>query len=244
MRARPDDGRVADRAQVSAARHHPALRSQLQRLQRADHPARAVEQHAVAGARYSTRARTSSVPSSRRSPAPPMPSPYGGKVLQVQVDLDQDKLQAYGLSVAGRRRTRSRGRTSSRQSEPRRSATSNMSSRSTTRRARSLSLNDLPIKTVDGATVFIHDVAFAHAGEPAADQHGAGRRRKRRPDDHPEDRLRFDARRHRRRQGAAAEAASDPALKPSPRGGRRPVEVRHLGGVDSVDLRGRRGGGA
>ena len=27
-----------------------------------------------------------------------MPSPYGGKVLQVQVDIDQDKLQAYGLS--------------------------------------------------------------------------------------------------------------------------------------------------
>ena len=27
-----------------------------------------------------------------------IPSPYGGKVRQVQVDLDQDKLQAYGLS--------------------------------------------------------------------------------------------------------------------------------------------------
>ena len=33
-----------------------------------------------------------------------IPSPYGGKVLQVQVDLDQDKLQAYGLSARGRRR--------------------------------------------------------------------------------------------------------------------------------------------
>ncbi len=27
-----------------------------------------------------------------------VPSPYGGKILQVQVDLNQDKLQAYGLS--------------------------------------------------------------------------------------------------------------------------------------------------
>src|SRR5277367_5499780 len=27
-----------------------------------------------------------------------VPSPYGGKVLQVQIDLDQQKLQAYGLS--------------------------------------------------------------------------------------------------------------------------------------------------
>ena len=32
-----------------------------------------------------------------------IPSPYGGKILQVQVDLDQQKLQAYGLSAAGRR---------------------------------------------------------------------------------------------------------------------------------------------
>ena len=28
-----------------------------------------------------------------------VPSPYGGKVRQVQIDLDQDKLQAYGLSA-------------------------------------------------------------------------------------------------------------------------------------------------
>ncbi len=28
-----------------------------------------------------------------------IPSPYGGKVLQVQVDLDQQKMQAYGLSA-------------------------------------------------------------------------------------------------------------------------------------------------
>ena len=28
-----------------------------------------------------------------------IPSPYGGKIRQVQVDIDQDKLQAYGLSA-------------------------------------------------------------------------------------------------------------------------------------------------
>ena len=33
-----------------------------------------------------------------------IPSPYGGKVRQVQVDIDQQKLQAYGLSAAGRSR--------------------------------------------------------------------------------------------------------------------------------------------
>ena len=37
-------------------------------------------------------------------PGSAIPSPYGGKILQVQVDIDQDKLQAYGLSAAGSRR--------------------------------------------------------------------------------------------------------------------------------------------
>ena len=28
-----------------------------------------------------------------------IPSPYGGKVRQIQVDIDQQKLQSYGLSA-------------------------------------------------------------------------------------------------------------------------------------------------
>ena len=51
-------------------------------------------------------------------------------------------------------------------------------------------------------------------GQPAANQHGAGQRLERRLDDHPENGIRFDARRHRRRQGPAAETASDAAVEP------------------------------
>ncbi len=144
-----------------------------------------------------------------------VPSPYGGKVLQVQIDLNQDKLQAYGLSS---------------QDVVDAIARQNVITPVGTEKvgefeyvvalndapSRIAELNDLPIRTVDGVPVYIHDVAYVHAGSPAADQHGARRRFKRRPDDHPEDWLRIDARRHRRSQGAAAEIARDLAEEPAP----------------------------
>ncbi len=94
-----------------------------------------------------------------------VPSPYGGKVLQVQVDLNQDKLQAYGLSssdVVGA------------------IARQNLITPVGTEKVGSFEyivnlnnspkeiseLNDLPIRDVNGAPVYIHDVAFVHAGSP------------------------------------------------------------------------------
>ena len=50
------DGRLADGAQASAAGHHAALCAELQRLQRADPAARAVEQEAAADAAVRSRA--------------------------------------------------------------------------------------------------------------------------------------------------------------------------------------------
>ena len=94
-----------------------------------------------------------------------IPSPYGGKTLQVQVDIDQNKLEAYGLSAKdvvdaiGRR-------TSSRRSARRRSAISNMSSRSTVRRPVSTNSTICRSSVVNGATVFVRDVAYAHFGAP------------------------------------------------------------------------------
>ena len=49
-RARPNDGGFANRPEIPSARDHASLRPQLQRLQRSGHPARAIEQSAVAGA--------------------------------------------------------------------------------------------------------------------------------------------------------------------------------------------------
>jgi multidrug efflux pump subunit AcrB len=94
-----------------------------------------------------------------------IPSPYGGKVRQVQVDIDQSKLQAYGLSAqevvdaigrqniitpVGVEKVGEFEYVVSINGSPDRIET----------------LNDLPIKVVNGATVFVRDVAFAHDGAP------------------------------------------------------------------------------
>ena len=94
-----------------------------------------------------------------------VPSPYGGKVLQVQVDLNQDKLQAYGLSsqdvveaIARQNVVTPVGTQKVGQFEyvvALNDAPSQISE-----------LNDLPIRTVDGVPVYIHDVAYVHEGSP------------------------------------------------------------------------------
>ena len=94
-----------------------------------------------------------------------VPSPYGGKVLQVQVDLNQDKLQAYGLSS---------------QDVVDAIARQNVITPVGTEKvgefeyvvalndapSRIAELNDLPIRDVDGVPVYIHDVAYVHEGSP------------------------------------------------------------------------------
>jgi multidrug efflux pump subunit AcrB len=94
-----------------------------------------------------------------------IPSPYGGKVLQVQVDIDQDKLQAYGLSAedvvnaigrqnivtpVGTEKVGDREYVVALNGSP----------------TRLDEINDMPIRVVNGATVFVRDVAYAHFGAP------------------------------------------------------------------------------
>ncbi len=94
-----------------------------------------------------------------------VPSPYGGKVRQVQVDLDQDKLQAYGVSSqeavdaigkqnlitpVGTEKVGGYEYVVALNDAPKEIA----------------ELNNLPIKQVDGATVFVSDVAYVHDGSP------------------------------------------------------------------------------
>ncbi len=94
-----------------------------------------------------------------------IPSPYGGKVRQVQVDIDQQKLQAYGLSAqdvvnalaaqnlitpVGTEKIGKFEYVVSLNDAPQEIAT----------------LNDLPIKKVNGTLIYIHDVAFVHDGSP------------------------------------------------------------------------------
>ena len=94
-----------------------------------------------------------------------IPSPYGGKVLQVQVDIDQQKLQAYGLSAqdvvdaigqqnivtpVGTEKVGDFEYVVSLNGSP----------------TRIDELNDLPIRVVNGTTIFLRDVAYAHDGAP------------------------------------------------------------------------------
>ena len=94
-----------------------------------------------------------------------VPSPYGGKVRQVQVDLDQDKLQAYGVSsqevvdaIAKQNLITPVG--------TEKVGTSEYVIALNDAPKAIAELNDLPIKQVNGATVFVSDVAFVHDGSP------------------------------------------------------------------------------
>jgi multidrug efflux pump subunit AcrB len=94
-----------------------------------------------------------------------LPGPYGGTVRQVQIDLDQRALHSYGLSAqdvvnalsvqnqitpAGTQKIGTYEYTINLNGSPRNVA----------------EFNDLPIKVVNGAMVYVRDVAFAHDGSP------------------------------------------------------------------------------
>jgi multidrug efflux pump subunit AcrB len=94
-----------------------------------------------------------------------LPAPYGGMVRQVQIDLDQQALHSYGLSAqdvvnalsvqnlitpAGTEKIGTYEYTINLNGSPRKVA----------------EFNDLPIKVVNGAMVYVRDVAFAHDGSP------------------------------------------------------------------------------
>ena len=214
-RAGADDGGLADRPEVPAAGNHAALRAELQRVERAGHPAGAVEQVALAGA--ALRRRSEFHPAAARDVAgSAIPSPYGGKFRQVQVDIDQDKLQAYGLSAEdvvnaiGRQNIVTPVGTR----EGRRLRIRRFAQRFADPARRTQRPADPRRQRRDGLRSRRRLCAFRRS---AANQHGAGRRLQRRPDDDPEDGLGLDARRHQRRQGAASQAAGDAAREPEAR---------------------------
>jgi multidrug efflux pump subunit AcrB len=94
-----------------------------------------------------------------------IPSPYGGKFREVQIDVDQRKLEAYGLSAqdivsavgqqnivtpVGTEKVGNFEYVISLNGSPTQLA----------------GLNDLPVRVVDGAVIFVRDVAYAHDGSP------------------------------------------------------------------------------
>jgi multidrug efflux pump subunit AcrB len=98
-------------------------------------------------------------------PGVQLPSPYGGAARQVQIDLDQNALRAHGLSATDV------GNALARQNLITPVGTEKIGSYEYT-----VDLNDspkvigdfdnLPIKVVNGAVVFMRDVAHVHNGSP------------------------------------------------------------------------------
>ncbi len=94
-----------------------------------------------------------------------VPSPYGGKVLQVQVDLDQPAMQAHNVSAddivnaisaqnlilpAGDAKVGKFDWNVALNASP----------------TLLEKINDLPVKTVNGTVIYMHDVAYVHQGSP------------------------------------------------------------------------------
>jgi CzcA family heavy metal efflux pump len=94
-----------------------------------------------------------------------VPSPYGGKVLQVQVDLDQQAMQSHNVSAedivnaisvqnlilpAGDQKIGKFDWNVALNASP----------------TLLDEINDLPVKKVNGTIIYVHDVAFVHQGSP------------------------------------------------------------------------------
>ena len=95
-----------------------------------------------------------------------VPSPYGGKILQVQVDLDQHAMQAHNVSAddVPQRRLGAEPHPAGRPT--RRSASSTGTSRSTPARSLLERINDLPVRKVNDTIIYVRDVAYVHQGSP------------------------------------------------------------------------------
>jgi multidrug efflux pump subunit AcrB len=94
-----------------------------------------------------------------------LPSPYGGKILQAQVDLDQQAMQSHNVSaddlvnaISAENLVLPAGTQKIGKFEW--NVALNASPTVLDR------INDLPVKKVDGTVIYVRDVAYAHDGSP------------------------------------------------------------------------------
>ena len=98
-------------------------------------------------------------------PGAAVPSPYGGKILQVNVDLNPKKMEAYRVTasdVVAALASQNQITPVGTQKIGRFEYIVNLNDAPT----EVDKLNDLPIKSADGTVVYIRDVAFVHLGSP------------------------------------------------------------------------------
>ena len=98
-------------------------------------------------------------------PGATIPTPYGGASLNVEIDLDETKLLAHGLSAADV------GRALASQNVVLPAGDQKVGDldfmvETNSSPLQVASFNNLPIKTVGNATIYLRDVAFAHRGPP------------------------------------------------------------------------------
>jgi multidrug efflux pump subunit AcrB len=95
-----------------------------------------------------------------------IPLPYGGKVRQVQADLNQQALQKYGISandVVNALSVQNLVTPVGTQKIDKFEYTLNLNDSVSTIAA----FNNLPVKTVNGTVIYMHDVANVHDGSPS-----------------------------------------------------------------------------
>ena len=94
-----------------------------------------------------------------------MPNAYGGKQRQIQVDIDTQKLQAYGLSAADVVNAVSAQNIILPAGDVKMGHVDYQIETNSAPESIA-ALNDLPIKTVNGATIYVHDVGNVRDGFP------------------------------------------------------------------------------
>ncbi|MBV1699103.1 MAG: efflux RND transporter permease subunit, partial [Hyphomicrobiales bacterium] len=94
-----------------------------------------------------------------------IPSPYGGKILQVQVDLDQQAMQAHSVSaddVVNTITAQNLVLPAGDQKLGKFDWNVALNASPTVLEK----INDLPVKKINGTIIYMHDVAFVHPGSP------------------------------------------------------------------------------
>jgi multidrug efflux pump subunit AcrB len=98
-------------------------------------------------------------------PGVSIPNPYGGTSLNVEIDLDQAKLLAHGLSASDVAAALSAQNVVLPAGDQKIGGLDYMVQTNSTP-VQVDTFNNMPIKTVNGATVYLHDVAYVHRGAP------------------------------------------------------------------------------
>ena len=154
-----------------------------------------------------------------------VPVPYGGKYREVMVDLNPDLMTARGLSAADISNALNQQNLilpagTAKFGEKEYQVKVNSSPRTVAE------FNDLPVKTVNGAIVYLGDVAQVRDGFAVQSQHRAPGRHARRAADGDTQRPGLDAGHCRQGESGAAEDSRRPAAGAEGTPAVRPVDVR------------------